>query len=52
MSATEDEIRQRAFALWHQAGRPVDREDEFWYEAERQLKDEIIKHELRVPDTL
>jgi hypothetical protein len=52
MTVTEEEIRQRAFELWDLAGRPADREDEFWYEAERQLKDEVIKHELKVPDTL
>lgn len=52
MTATEEEIRQRAFELWEAAGRPPDREDEFWHEAERQFKDEAIKHELKVPDTL
>lgn len=29
-------VRERAFSLWEQAGRPDDRADEFWYEAQRQ----------------
>ena len=52
MTVPEDKIRRRAFELWDQSGRPADRENEFWYEAERQLEEEIIKHELKVPDTL
>ena len=35
---TAEQIQQRAYELWHAAGRPEDREQEFWYEAERQLK--------------
>jgi hypothetical protein len=35
---TPDHIRQRAYELWQLAGRPEDREDEFWYEAERELQ--------------
>lgn len=34
---TEAEIAQRAHELWQQAGRPVGRDQEHWYEAERQL---------------
>ena len=52
MTIPEDKIRQRAFELWDESGRPADRENEFWYKAERQLKEQIIKHELKVPDTL
>jgi DUF2934 family protein len=48
----EDEIRTRAHELWEQAGRPAGREDHFWLEAERQLKEEQIRHELKTPDTL
>ena len=47
-----EEIRARAYKLWEQAGKPEGRIDEFWYEAERQLKEERIRHELRTPDTL
>ncbi|MET4176293.1 hypothetical protein ABIB99_007413 [Bradyrhizobium sp. LA6.1] len=48
----EDDIRARAYKLWEAAGKPEGRMDEFWYEAERQLKAEQIKHELKTPDTL
>lgn len=34
------QVRARAYELWEQAGRPVDRELEFWLEAERQLDEE------------
>lgn len=29
-------VRERAFLLWEQAGRPDDRSDEFWYQAQHQ----------------
>lgn len=48
----DDEIRRRAHELWEQAGRPQGREDHFWLEAERQLKEEQIRHELKTPDNL
>jgi Protein of unknown function (DUF2934) len=35
----EDQIRIRAHQLWEAAGSPEGREDEFWHEAERELKD-------------
>lgn len=35
---TEEQIRIRAHQLWDLAGRPEGREDEFWHEAERELK--------------
>jgi len=37
---TEDQIRQRAFELWEQRGRPEGYETEFWLQAERELKGE------------
>jgi hypothetical protein len=36
----EDKIRTRAYQLWNDAGRPEDREQEFWYQAERELAEE------------
>ena len=36
---TEEQIRVRAHQLWENAGRPEGREDEFWHQAERELKD-------------
>jgi hypothetical protein len=38
-SPTDDQIRTRAHELWEIAGRPTGRDDEFWHEAERELKD-------------
>ncbi len=35
---SEEQIRARAHQLWEAAGRPEDREQEFWYQAERELK--------------
>ena len=35
---TEEQIRVRAHQLWEAAGSPEGREDEFWHEAERELK--------------
>jgi hypothetical protein len=47
-----DEIRRRAHELWELAGKPDGREDEFWLEAERELKEKQIRHELKTPDNL
>ena len=33
-------IRDRAYGLWEQAGRPVGRDEEFWFTAERELDEE------------
>jgi Protein of unknown function (DUF2934) len=38
MTASEEAIRQRAYALWDQAGRPNDRSDEFWFAAEGEFQ--------------
>lgn len=36
----EDDIRDRAYALWQEAGSPEGREEEFWHRAERELSEE------------
>jgi Protein of unknown function (DUF2934) len=36
---TDDQIRNRAHQLWEQAGRPTGRDDEFWHQAERELRE-------------
>lgn len=41
-------VRARAYELWEQAGRPADRDLDFWLEAERQIEDE--REEQRRPD--
>lgn len=38
-SPSDDQIRTRAHQLWELAGKPEGRDDEFWREAERELKD-------------
>lgn len=39
MKPTEEDIRQRAHEIWEQNGRPEDRDEEFWLQAERELFD-------------
>ena len=36
---SEKQIRVRAYELWQQAGKPEGREDEFWQQAERALRE-------------
>lgn len=36
----EYKVRDRAYQLWDEAGQPEDREEEFWYQAERELAEE------------
>jgi hypothetical protein len=42
-------VRARAYEIWEQAGRPIDREVEFWLEAERQIEEE--HEQRRLPDS-
>lgn len=35
---TDEQIRQRAHALWEAAGKPEGQQDEFWLRAEQELK--------------
>jgi hypothetical protein len=49
---TQKNVEQRAYQLWQQAGMPKGRDQEFYLEAERQLKEELVRHELKTPDTL
>lgn len=48
---TEEQIRIRAHQLWDLAGRPEGREDEFWHEAERELKDRATDNPDEKSDT-
>jgi hypothetical protein len=41
-----EKIRERAYRLWEEAGKPEGQE------GERQLKEEQIKHETKTPDNL
>ncbi|WEK04976.1 MAG: DUF2934 domain-containing protein [Candidatus Devosia phytovorans] len=39
-SPSEDDIRDRAYALWVEAGSPDGRDQEFWHRAESELAEE------------
>lgn len=41
----------RAYQLWEQAGMPKGRDQEFYLEAERQLKGELLRDELSIAGT-
>ena len=36
----DDEIRDRAYALWVEAGSPDGRDEEFWHRAQRELSED------------
>ncbi|MGY3075795.1 hypothetical protein ACVWZZ_002166 [Bradyrhizobium sp. LM6.10] len=44
---TQKDVERRAYQLWEQAGMPKGRDQEFYLEAERQLKEELIHHETQ-----
>ena len=48
----KQEIEARAYKLWEEAGRPKDREAEFWHLAEQELRNEDKASPIRTPDTL
>ena len=50
--ASQKDIETRAYQLWEDAGQPKGRDQEFYLEAERQLQEERIRHELKTPDNL
>ena len=41
------QIECRAYRLWEEAGQPQGRDEEFYLEAERQLKEELISMSLK-----
>jgi hypothetical protein len=47
-----DDIRTLAHLLWEEAGKPEGKEDHFWLEAERQLKERQIRDGVTTPDNL
>jgi hypothetical protein len=58
MSKTQDEIRDRAYALWVDAGSPEGRDQEFWHRAEAELAEDgdvdasEREAEVRLPPTI
>lgn len=49
MTSREERIRQRAFDLWEQAGKPTGRDDEFWFSAEAEIRAEDDAHPDPMP---
>jgi hypothetical protein len=47
MKVNIEDIRTRAYQLWQLAGEPEGKEDLFWLEAERELREKQIRHELK-----
>lgn len=45
-SPNKEDVERRAYQLWEHAGMPQGRDREFYLEAEHQLKEKIIRHEL------
>ena len=38
----EDRVRQRAYRLWEQAGRPHGRHEDHWHQASQEVGDELF----------
>jgi hypothetical protein len=49
---TKEEIKKRAYEIWERHGRPEGKEDEFWQQAEQELRNEDKSSPIRTPDTL
>ena len=49
---TETEIKNRAYEIWERNGKPEGKEDEFWQQAEQELRNEDKASPLRTPDNL
>ena len=49
---TKEQITHRAYELWEQAGKPEGRDQEFYYQAEQELRDADKSSALRTPDHL
>jgi Protein of unknown function (DUF2934) len=48
----DQDILNRAHEIWERNGRPEGREDEFWHQAEHELRNQDKSSPLRTPDTL
>jgi hypothetical protein len=47
----EEEIKKRAYEIWERHGRPKGKEDEFWQQAEQELRNEEKSSPIRTPGT-
>ena len=48
----DERIRDRAYALWEQNGRPEGRAEEHWHQAQSDVQAEDVGNGLDSPDTL
>jgi Protein of unknown function (DUF2934) len=48
---SEEDIRKRAHELWEHAGKPENRDEEFWHLAEQELRNADKSSPLRTPDS-
>jgi hypothetical protein len=48
----QTEIIHRAYELWEQAGKPDGRDQEFYHQAEQELRNKDKSSPLRTPDNL
>jgi Protein of unknown function (DUF2934) len=48
----EIEIIRRAYELWQQAGEPVGKDEDFYHQAEQELRNANKSSPLRTPDNL
>ncbi|WP_084518497.1 DUF2934 domain-containing protein [Bradyrhizobium sp. th.b2] len=48
----DEAVAARAYQLWEKAGKPEERDEEFWHLAEQELLNEDKGSPLRTPDTL
>jgi hypothetical protein len=49
---TRKQINHRAYELWEQAGKPDGRDQEFYHQAEQELRNADKSSPLRTPDNL
>lgn len=49
-TSADERIRARAQQLWEQAGRPEGRQDEFWYQAQQDIREmEKLREQAEAP---
>ena len=49
---TKEQIIHRAYEIWEENNKPEGRDEEFYHQAEQELRDEDKSSPLRTPDNL
>jgi Protein of unknown function (DUF2934) len=49
---TPEQINKRAYEIWEKNGKPQGRDEEFYHQAEQELRNEDKASPLRTPDNL